>query len=100
MNKRSFEDIEAQEDPTCDTEEDSARDDLTPAEIDDPTDWELHNPKEKGKEKVEGSLPPKKRARKVEVRNLSVRDLRAKMRQDYDALNARVDLLMWKIQNT
>lgn len=86
MNKRDYEDTEAQEDPTADTEE----------ELD-----ELDGEKEpeKGKEKVD-SLPPKKRARKVEVRNLSVRDLRAKMRQDYDALNARVDILIWKIQNT
>jgi len=90
MNKRQFEDIEAQEDPTADTE----------AELEYAVGNELDGEKteDKGKEKVESVLPPKKRARK-EVVYSDTMNMRAAMRQAYDCLNARVNQLIWEMQN-
>lgn len=85
MNKRAFEDTEAEEDPTVDTEEDLTDDD-EPGHID----------REKGKEKVDKSLPPKKRQKKkVRTRafQLHPRDHAAQLRQMFDAMNVRIDKL-------
>lgn len=92
MNKRSFEELEAQEDPTVDTEEDGEE-------------------SKDSEEEVEKSLPPKKRSRTDKVttygdccvriygipveiwRTFDVTAKQACMRQCLDCQNARVAAL-------
>lgn len=45
---------------------------------------------DKGKEKVDTPLPPKKRARKDKVGFISARDYAAQLRQQFDAMDARI----------
>lgn len=90
MNKRDYEELEAREEPTVDTENEEDVDMET-------TD--------KGKEKedtVERNLPPKKRARtevtpfgmtQEDWSALSTEGKRSVMRQCFDSLNARCDVL-------
>lgn len=68
MNKRDFEEVEAEEDPTVDTEEDG----------------------EKEKEEVDTRVPPKKRA-KSEVRPMSRAEQIQHFEQVWDAHYRRMD---------